>query len=75
MCNKLRQRSHSKMKLISRAQAQELYAPTPEPYATPVEQAPAADLTAQRLQLAQLHDAWFLTDEQFAAGKQKLIAG
>jgi hypothetical protein len=52
MCNKLRQRSHIKMKLISRAQAQEQYAPTPEPCATPVEQTPAADLTAQRLQLA-----------------------
>ena len=75
MRNKLRLRSRSNMKLSSRAQAQEQDAPTPEPYATPVEQAPAAEMTAQPQQLAQLHDAWFLTDEQFAAGKQKLIAG
>ena len=56
------------------AQAQQ-YAPPPEQYAAPVEQAPASDLTAQLQQLAQLHDAGVLTDEEFAAGKQKLLAG
>jgi len=56
------------------AQAQQI-APPPEQYAAPVEQAPASDLTAQLQQLAQLHDAGVLTDEEFAAGKQKLLAG
>ena len=57
------------------AQAQQQYAPPPEQYAAPVEQAPASDLTAQLQQLAQLHDAGVLTDDEFAAGKQKLLAG
>ena len=38
--------------------------------------APAApDLTAQLQQLAQLHTAGVLSDEEFAAAKQKLLAG
>jgi hypothetical protein len=57
------------------AQAQQQYAPPPEQYAAPVEQAPASDLTAQLQQLAQLHAAGVLTDEEFAAGKQKLLVG
>jgi hypothetical protein len=56
------------------AQAQQ-YAPPPAQYAAPVEQAPAADLTTQIQQLAQLHDAGALSDEEFAAAKQKLLAG
>ena len=56
------------------AQAQQ-YAPPPPQYAAPVEQAPAADLTTQIQQLAQLHDAGALSDEEFAAAKQKLLAG
>ena len=56
------------------AQAQQ-YAPPPVQYAAPVEQAPEADLTAQFQQLAKLHDAGALTDEEFAAAKQKLLAG
>jgi hypothetical protein len=44
-----------------------------EQYAAPV--APAPDLTAQLQQLAQLHNAGVLTDEEFAAAKSKLIAG
>jgi Short C-terminal domain len=59
---------------VADAQGQQ-YAPPPEQYAAPVEQAPASDLTAQLQQLAQLHDAGVLTDEEFAAGKQKLLAG
>jgi hypothetical protein len=59
---------------VADGQAQQ-YAPPPEQYAAPVEQAPASDLTAQLQQLAQLHDAGVLTDEEFAAGKQKLLAG
>jgi hypothetical protein len=57
------------------AQAQQQYAPPPVQYAAPVEQAPASDLTAQLQQLAQLHESGVLTDEEFAAGKQKLLAG
>jgi hypothetical protein len=40
-------------------------------------QAPAAgtDLTAQLQQLAQLHTAGVLSDEEFAAAKSKLLAG
>jgi hypothetical protein len=56
------------------AQAQQ-YAPPPAQYAAPVEPAPAADLTSQFQQLAQLHDAGALSDEEFAAAKQKLLAG
>jgi hypothetical protein len=33
------------------------------------------DLTAQLQQLAQLHDAGVLDDAEFAAAKQKLLAG
>jgi Short C-terminal domain len=35
---------------------------------------PAPDLTAQLQQIAQLHDAGVLSDEEFAAAKQKLLA-
>jgi hypothetical protein len=59
---------------VADAQAQQ-YAPPPEQYAAPVEQAPASDLTAQLQQLAQLHGAGVLSDEEFAAAKQKLLAG
>ena len=58
------------------AQAQQQqYAPPPVQYAAPEEQAPASDLTAQLQQLAQLHDSGVLSDEEFAAAKQKLLAG
>ena len=43
-------------------------------YAAPAEAAPGTDLTAQLQQLAQLHNAGVLTDEEFAAAKQKLLA-
>jgi len=56
-------------------QAQEEYAPEEEYYEAPAEQAPAPDLTAQLQQLAQLHTAGVLTDEEFAAAKGKLLAG
>ncbi len=53
------------------AQAQQQAAPPPPP-------APAApagdDLTAQLQQLAQLHNAGVLSDEEFAQAKQKLLA-
>lgn len=54
------------------AQAQQqAYAPPP-----PAPAAPAGDdLTAQLQQLAQLHNAGVLSDEEFAQAKQKLLAG
>lgn len=56
------------------AQAQQQQAaPTPAQYAAP---APAqSDLTAKLNELAQLHTAGVLTDEEFAAAKAKLLAG
>jgi len=56
------------------AQSQMQDAPPPQ-YAAPPPQAPADDLTAKLQQLAQLHDTGVLTDEEFAAAKQKLLAG
>ena len=58
------------------AQSQVQYAPPPPPqYEAPVAQAPADDLTARLQQLAQLHASGVLTDEEFAAAKQKLLSG
>ena len=57
------------------ADAQAQYAQQPVQYAVPAEQAPGADLTAQIQQLAQLHESGVLSDEEFAAAKQKLLAG
>ena len=58
------------------AQAQQpQYAPPPQQYAAPAAQAPADDLTAKLQQLAELHTSGVLTDEEFAAAKQKLLAG
>ena len=56
------------------AQAQQQQAAPPPPqYAAP---APAQnDLTAKLNELAQLHSAGVLTDEEFAAAKQKLLVG
>jgi hypothetical protein len=54
------------------AQAQQP-APPPVQYAAPVQQAPADDLTAKLQQLADLHTSGVLTDEEFAAAKQKLL--
>ena len=56
------------------AQAHQQYAPPPQQYAAPVEQAPADDMTAKLQQLAELHASGVLTDEEFAAAKQKLLA-
>jgi transcription initiation factor TFIID subunit TAF12 len=54
------------------AQAQQqYYAPPPPPPAL----AAGTDLTAQLQQLAQLHTAGILSDEEFAAAKQKLLSG
>ena len=55
------------------AQSQMQDAP-PSQYAAPTP-APVDDLTAKLQQLAQLHDTGVLTDEEFAAAKQKLLVG
>lgn len=57
------------------AQAQQQYAPPPEQYAPPPAPVAGPDLTAQLQQLAQLHTAGVLSDEEFAAAKAKLLAG
>lgn len=51
------------------------YAPPPPQYDAPPPAAPApgSDLTAQLQQLAQLHSAGVLSDEEFAAAKAKLL--
>ena len=60
----------------AQAQQQPQYAPPPPQYAAPVPQAPAQDdLTAKLQQLADLHAQGVLTDEEFSAAKQKLLAG
>jgi uncharacterized membrane protein len=62
----------------AQAQQQAAPPPPPAPAAPPPTAAPASaapDLTAQLQQLAQLHTAGVLSDEEFAAAKQKLLAG
>ena len=55
------------------AQAQQQQIAPPPQYAAP---APAqSDLTAKLNDLAQLHTAGVLTDEEFSAAKAKLLAG
>ena len=56
---------------IADLQAQQ--AAAPPAYAPPA--APATDLTSQIEQLAALHTAGVLSDEEFAAGKAKLLGG
>jgi hypothetical protein len=61
---------------VADAQAQQQqYAPPPPPPPAAAPAAPGNDLTAQLQQLAQLHNAGVLSDEEFAAAKQKLLAG
>jgi predicted flap endonuclease-1-like 5' DNA nuclease len=59
-------------------QAQLAAPPAPAPAPVPAPAAPPAgggdDLTAKLVQLAQLHDAGVLTDEEFAAAKAQLLS-
>ena len=78
----MRLRSNSKTWPISKAwltrRRNNTIAPPPPQYAPAPPPAPVAaapDLTAQLQQLAQLHTAGVLSDEEFAAAKQKLLAG
>jgi hypothetical protein len=52
-------------------------AAAPPPVPTPAPAAPTAgsDTVAQLQQLSQLHDSGVLSDEEFAAAKQKVLAG
>ena len=57
------------------AQAQQQQTPPPPQSAAPAPQIPAqSDLPAKLNDLAQLHTAGVLTDEEFAAAKAKLLA-
>jgi hypothetical protein len=58
----------------AQAQQPQQYNPPPVEYAPLPEQAPELDLTAKLQQLADLHASGVLTDEEFAAAKQKLLA-
>ena len=60
---------------VADAQAQQPAAPPPAPAPAAPPPAAAPDLTAQLQQLAQLHTAGVLSDEEFAQAKQKLLAG
>jgi len=57
------------------AMQQQQAAPPPPPAPAPAAPAPGTDLTAQLQQLAQLHTAGVLSDEEFAAAKAKLLGG
>jgi hypothetical protein len=60
---------------VADAQAQQQQASPPAQYAAPAPQVPAqGDLTSKLNDLAQLHTAGVLTDEEFAAAKAKLLA-
>jgi hypothetical protein len=54
---------------------QQQAAPAPAPQATPAPAPAGNDLTSQLNQLAQLHASGVLTDEEFSAAKQKVLAG
>jgi hypothetical protein len=60
---------------VADAQAQQQPAAPPPPPPAPAAAPAAPDLTSQLQQLAQLHTAGVLSDEEFAAAKQKLLAG
>ncbi len=50
------------------------YAPPPVQYAAPAPVSPELGLSEKLQQLADLHASGVLTDEEFAAAKQKLLA-
>lgn len=55
-------------------QAQQYAPPAPAPAAAAPPAGGGDDLTAKLVQLAQLHDAGVLSDEEFAAAKAKLLS-
>jgi hypothetical protein len=56
------------------AQQEEYYDEPEEQYAPAPAAAPESDMADQLQQLAELHEQGVLTDEEFAAAKQKLLA-
>jgi hypothetical protein len=52
---------------------QQQYAPPPEPAPAPAPAAPAKDPIEQLKELAELHSAGVLTDDEFAAQKSKIL--
>ena len=57
-------------------QPQVVYVQAPEaPAYEPAPAAAATGLTSQLMQLAQMHTAGILSDDEFATAKQKLLAG
>jgi hypothetical protein len=59
----------------AQAQAPQYAPPPPPQYAAPAPAPAQDDLTAKLQQLATLHSQGVLSDEEFAAAKQKLLAG
>jgi hypothetical protein len=49
-------------------------APPPSPL-PPAPAAPSSDVASQLQQLSQLHDSGVLSDDEFAAAKQKVLSG
>lgn len=69
--NAMQQQQIAQMQAQQAAAAQPA-APAPAPAAAP---AGGTDLNSQLMQLAQLHNAGVLNDEEFAQAKAKLLAG
>ena len=68
--NAMQQQQIQMMQQQQQMQAQQAPQAAPAPAA-----APANDLNSQLMQLAQLHTAGVLNDEEFAAAKAKLLGG
>ena len=75
LCSNSKTWPTSKAWLTRRLSRQTVRRPPPPQYAPAPAARLAPDLTTQLQQLAQLHTAGVLSDEEFAAAKQKLLAG
>ncbi len=73
--DQMAQQQAAQQQQIEQMQAQQAQQAAAAPPPAPAAPAPANDLTAQLNQLAQLHTSGVLTDEEFAAAKQKLLSG
>jgi putative oligomerization/nucleic acid binding protein len=73
-----RQQGRAQQQADAAAYQEQQYAPPPQQYAPPPPAPVAApagdDLVAKIQELAQLHQQGILTDEEFAAAKQRLLA-
>jgi hypothetical protein len=74
-----RQQAKAQQQADAAAYQEQQYAPPPQQYAAPPPAAPPAaapagdDLVAKIQELAQLHQQGILSDDEFAAAKQKLL--